>query len=64
MLCLRDSIRHDDPSVQRLLRLVVDAHFLTERTLAAWQVARILAVHLIEAVLAERAWQLGFGHWG
>ena len=55
MLCLRDSIRHDDPSVQRLLRLVEDARSLTELTLAAWQVARVLAVHLIEAVLAERA---------
>ena len=55
MLCLNDSIRHDDPSVQRLLRAVEDAHSLTALVLAAWQVARVLAVHLIEAVLAERA---------
>jgi hypothetical protein len=55
MLCLSDSIRPDDPSVQRLLRRVEDARSLTELTLAAWQVARVLAVHLIEAVLAERA---------
>jgi hypothetical protein len=55
MLCLNDSIRHDDPSVQRLLRAVEDARSLTALVLAAWQVARVLAVHLIEAVLAERA---------
>ena len=57
MLCLSDSIRHDDPSVQRLLRLMDDAHSLTALVLAAWQVARVLAVHLVEAVLAERARQ-------
>jgi hypothetical protein len=55
MLCLSDSIRYDDPSVQRLLRMLEDAHSLTELTLTAWQVARIFTVHLIEAVLAERA---------
>jgi hypothetical protein len=57
MLCLSDSICHDDPSVQRLLRLMDDAHSLTALILAAWQVARVLAVHLVEAVLAERARQ-------
>ena len=55
MLCLRDSIRDDDPSVQRLLRVVESADSLTALILAAWQVARVLAVHVIEAVLAERA---------
>jgi hypothetical protein len=55
MLCLNDSIRHDDPSVQRLLRAVEEAHALPTLVLAAWQVARALTVHLIEAVLAERA---------
>ena len=55
MLCLRDSIRDDDPSVQRLLRVVENADSLTALILAAWQVARVLAVHVIEAVLAERA---------
>lgn len=55
MLCLHDSIRHADPSVQRLLRVVEDADSLTALILAAWQVARILTVHLVEAVLAERA---------
>jgi hypothetical protein len=57
MLCLHDSIRDDDPSVQCLLRAVEDASSLTALILATWQVARVLAVHLIEAVLAERARQ-------
>jgi hypothetical protein len=55
MLCLHDSIRHNDPAVQRLLSAVEDAHSLPELILAAWQVARVLTVHLVEAVLAERA---------
>jgi hypothetical protein len=55
MLCLSDSIRDDDPSVQRLLRAVEDARSLTALILAAWQVARVLSVHVVEAVLAERA---------
>ena len=57
MLCLPDSIRDDDPSLQGLLRAVEDAPSLTALILATWQVARVLAVHLIEAVLAERAHQ-------
>ena len=57
MLCLHDSIRDDDPSVQYLLRAVEDAPSLTALILATWQVARVLAVHLVEAVLAERARQ-------
>jgi hypothetical protein len=55
MLCLTDSIRHDDPSVQRLLSAVEDAVRLTELILAVWQLARVVAVHLVEVVLAERA---------
>ena len=55
MLCLHDSIRHDDPAMQCLLRAVEDAPSLTALILAAWQVARVLTVHLVEAVLAERA---------
>ena len=55
MLCLHDSIRDDDPSVQRLLHAVEDASSLTVLILAAWQVARLLTVRLVEAVLAERA---------
>ncbi len=57
MLCLPDSIRDDDPSLQWLLRAVEDAPSLTALILATWQVARVLAVHLLEAVLAERARQ-------
>ncbi len=57
MLCLRDSIRDDDPSMQRLLHAVEDAPSLTALILATWQVARVLAVHLVEAVLDERARQ-------
>jgi hypothetical protein len=55
MLCLHDSIRDDDPDMQRLLRAVEDAPSLPALILAAWQAARVLAVHLVEAVLAERA---------
>jgi hypothetical protein len=55
MLCLHDSIRDDDPSVQRLLSAAEDAHSLPALIVAAWQVARVLTVHLVEAVLAERA---------
>jgi hypothetical protein len=55
MLCLHDSIRHDDPAGQRLLDAVADAHALTAVILAAWPVARVRTVHLVEAVLAARA---------
>ena len=57
MRCLHDSIRYDDSAVQRLLCAVEDAHSLTVLILAAWQGARGLTVHLVEAVLAERARQ-------
>jgi hypothetical protein len=55
MLCLTDSIRDDDPCVQRLLCTVEEAHTLAELILAAWALARVLAGHLVESVLAERA---------
>jgi hypothetical protein len=55
MLCLIDSIRDDDPSWQRLLRAVEEAQTLTELLLAVWPLARLMAIHLIESVLAERA---------
>src|SRR3989442_3472455 len=55
MLCLSDSIRDDDPSAQRLLCTVEEAHTLPALILAAWSLARVLAIHLVEAVLAERA---------
>jgi hypothetical protein len=55
MLCLTDSIREDDPYVQRLLCTVEETHTLPELILAAWALARVLAGHLVESVLAERA---------
>ena len=55
MLCLSDSIRDADPSVQRLLCMVEEAHTLTALVLAVWSLARVLAIHLVESVLAERA---------
>jgi hypothetical protein len=55
MLCLIDSIRYDDPALQRLLSAVEEAHTLTELLLAVWPLARTLAVHIVESVLAERA---------
>ena len=55
MLCLYDTIHHDDPALQRLLSAVEDAPSLTALILAAWPVARLLTVHLVEAVLADRA---------
>ena len=55
MLCLHDSRRPNDPPGQRLRSAVEDAHALTAFTLAAWQVPRVLTIHLLEAVLAERS---------
>ncbi len=55
MLCLHDSIRYDDPSVQRLLRAVEETHTFTALILAVWSLAHVLAIHLDDAVLAERA---------
>ena len=55
MLSLSNSIRDDAPSVPRLLHAMEDARSLTALILATWQVARVLAVHLVEAVLDERA---------
>ena len=55
MLCLLDSIRYDDSSLQRLLSAVEEARTLTELLLAVWPLARAVAVHIVESVLAERA---------
>jgi len=55
MLCLRDSIRYDEPSLQPLLRAVEEAHTLTALLVAVWPLARVLALHIVESVLAERA---------
>ena len=55
MLCLSDSIRHDDPAVQPLLSTIEAAQTLTQLILAVWPLARVLALPIIEYVLAERA---------
>jgi hypothetical protein len=55
MLCLNDSIRDDDPSLQRLLSAVEETHTLTALRLAVWPLARTLALHLVESVRAARA---------
>ena len=55
MLCLSDSIRHDDPCMQQWLSQIEEAQTLTQLLLAVWPLARALAVHVVEYVLAERA---------
>src|ERR687886_1396797 len=55
MLCLSDSIRHDDPCVQQLLKTIEEAQTLAQLIMAVWPLARVLALHVVEYVLAERA---------
>jgi hypothetical protein len=55
LLCLLDSLRQDEPAVQRLLHAVDEAHTRTEIILAVWPLARVLARPIVAAVLAERA---------
>jgi hypothetical protein len=55
MLCLSNSIDHDDLSVQSELRRVEHAQTLTELRMAAWSLARVVVIHVVEAVLHERA---------
>lgn len=55
MPCLRESIRQADPALQDLIEAVENASSLTLMILAAWRLARVLAVKIIEEVLAERA---------
>jgi hypothetical protein len=55
MLCLSDSIRHDAPTLQPLLSTIEQAQTLAQLLLAVWPLARVLALHIIEYVLAERA---------
>src|SRR5262249_43920065 len=43
------------PAVQQLLRTIEGAHTLTQLVMAVWPLARVLALHIVEAVLAERA---------
>jgi hypothetical protein len=55
MLCLSDSIRYDEPCGQPLLRRIEAAPTRAQLMLAVWPVARVLALHVVEYVLAERA---------
>lgn len=55
MLFLNDSIRYDDPSLQRLLSAVEESHTLTALLVAVWPLACTLARHIVESVLAARA---------
>jgi len=55
MLCLSDSIRHDDPSVQQWLNMIEKVQTLAQLIMAVGPLARVLAQHIVEYVLAERA---------
>src|SRR4029434_5684199 len=44
-----------DPCVQQLLRTIEEAQTLAQLILAVWPLARVLALHVVEYVLAERA---------
>ncbi len=55
MLYLAKSIRPNDPSMQRVCRAVEDAQARTELILAAWKLARVLAVDIVEYVRTARA---------
>ena len=46
MLCLGDSIRYDDPSLQRLLHTMEEMQTLTDLLVAVWLLARGLAMHI------------------
>jgi hypothetical protein len=54
MLCLSDSIRHDDPCVPQLLTTIEEARTLAQLILAMWPVARVLALPMGAYGLAER----------
>jgi hypothetical protein len=55
MSCLKESIRQMGGTVQELLVVVENAPTLAAMMLAAWQLARALAVRLVEEELKERA---------
>jgi len=68
MLGLHDSIRPNDPAVQRLLSAVEDAPSPAAFILVAWQVARVLTIPRVAAVLPARVrhpprWPRG-SQWG
>lgn len=55
MSCLADIILETKPEYQGLLDDISGATTLSQMILAAWQLARILAVQLVEEMLAKRA---------
>jgi len=55
MLGIRESIRHTGGDLAELLVAVENAPTLAAMMLAAWQLARAIAVAVVEDVLAERA---------
>lgn len=55
MLCLSGNIRDEDPLWRWLFNAVVETQTLTELLMAVWPLARVLPLHLVESVLAERA---------
>jgi hypothetical protein len=55
MLCLSESIRYDEPRLQHGLQTAYHAANLTELIVAAWALARVMAVHVVESVLKEWA---------
>lgn len=57
MPCLADSIRHLDPSLQKLVAAIEQAPSLALMLLAAWELARQLAVLLVQEILTQRAQQ-------
>jgi hypothetical protein len=50
-----DSLRQEEPAVPRWLQAVNEAHTRPASSLAVWALARVLALHLVEAVRADRA---------
>ena len=55
MSCLRDSICEVAPFLQELVEAIENASTLTLLILSAWNLARTLAVRLVEEILIERA---------
>lgn len=53
MLC--QTLRQSDPSLQAMIQAVEEAPKLIQIILAAWQLARVVAVQIVKEVLARRA---------
>lgn len=50
MLCLSDSIRDEDPALQRLCHAVAETQTLTELLMAVWPLARMVTLHFVASV--------------